>query len=95
MSINILCLGDIIGRPGRQVVMELLPEFITSRHVDIVVANAENSAGGSGITPAIFEKLLAAGVNVCTMGDHTYRRREVIKLLETSDQIIRPGNFPR
>ena len=51
--------------------------------------------GGSGLTPAIFDKLLAAGVNVCTMGDHTYRRREVIKLLETSSQLIRPGNFPR
>ena len=95
MSINILCLGDIIGRPGRQVIMELLPDFIKSRNVDLVVANAENSAGGSGLTPSIFDKLLAAGVNVCTMGDHTYRRREVIKLLETSNQLIRPGNFPR
>ena len=54
MSINILCLGDIIGRPGRQVIMELLPDFIKSRNVDLVVANAENSAGGVRSYPRYF-----------------------------------------
>jgi metallophosphoesterase (TIGR00282 family) len=94
MPINILCLGDIIGKPGRLAVAELLPKLIPERKIDFVIANAENSAGGSGLTPPIFTKILATGVDACTLGDHTYRKREVLGLLETSDRLVRPGNFP-
>ncbi len=94
MPLKILCIGDIIGKPGRQVVAELLPPLITREEIDFVVANAENSAAGSGMTPPIFEKILSTGVDVCTMGDHTYRKREILPLLETSDRLIRPGNYP-
>jgi metallophosphoesterase (TIGR00282 family) len=94
MPIKILCLGDIVGKPGRLAVAELLPRIIQDRGIDLVVANAENAAGGSGLTPPIFEKILRSGVDVCTMGDHTYRKREVIPILEQSDRLIRPANFP-
>jgi len=94
MPVKILCLGDIVGKPGRLALAELLPAFIQSRGVDLVVANAENAAGGSGLTPPIFEKILRTGVDVCTMGDHTFRKREVLPILEQSEKIVRPGNFP-
>jgi metallophosphoesterase (TIGR00282 family) len=67
---------------------------VAERGVDFVVANAENAAGGSGLTAPIFEKILRAGVDVCTLGDHTFRKREVLPLLETSERLIRPANFP-
>jgi metallophosphoesterase (TIGR00282 family) len=94
MPIKILCLGDIVGKPGRLVVAELLPKVIQERGVDFVVANAENAAGGSGLSPPIFEKILRTGVDVCTMGDHTFRKREVLPILESSERLIRPANFP-
>ena len=59
-----------------------------------MVANAENAAGGSGLSAPIFEKILRTGVDVCTMGDHTFRKREVLGILESSERLIRPANFP-
>jgi metallophosphoesterase (TIGR00282 family) len=94
MPIKILCLGDIVGKPGRLALQELLPKLITDRGIDFVIANAENAAGGSGLSPPIFEKILRTGVDVCTMGDHTFRKREVIPILEQSDRLVRPANFP-
>lgn len=93
MPINILCIGDVVGRPGRLVLAEHLKGLITSRNIDFVVCNAENAAGGSGMTPQIFKKLLNYGVDVVTMGDHVYRKKDVIQALETSDRIIRPANL--
>ncbi|MDP6380948.1 MAG: YmdB family metallophosphoesterase, partial [Phycisphaerae bacterium] len=58
------------------------------------MANGENAAGGSGITPTIFEDLLEAGVDVVTMGDHTYRKKEVFDVLDDTDRLLRPANFP-
>jgi 2',3'-cyclic-nucleotide 2'-phosphodiesterase len=94
MPIRILCLGDIVGKPGRLALAELLPTLIKDRNIDFVVANAENAAGGSGLTPPIFEKILRTGVDVCTLGDHAFRKREVLPLLENSDRLVRPANFP-
>jgi metallophosphoesterase (TIGR00282 family) len=94
MPIKVLCLGDIVGKPGRLAVAELLPRLIQERGIDFVVANAENAAGGSGLTPPIFEKILRTGVDVCTLGDHTYRKREILPLLEQSERLVRPANFP-
>jgi metallophosphoesterase (TIGR00282 family) len=93
MALNILCLGDVVGRPGRDVLADHLQEFITARGVDLVVCNAENAAGGSGMTPQIFTKLISYGVDCVTLGDHVFRKREVISILEKSDQIIRPANL--
>ena len=93
MKVNILCIGDIVGRPGRRIVADRLKALIRERDVDCVIANAENAAGGSGLTPQIYNKLLRYGVNLITLGDHTYRKREIIKTLETSDNIVRPANL--
>ncbi len=94
MPIVILCLGDIVGKPGRLAIAEVLPKLIQERGIDLVVANAENAAAGSGLTPPIFEKILRTGVDVVTLGDHAFRKREVLPLLEQSERLIRPANFP-
>jgi len=93
MNLNILCIGDIVGRPGRRVVAEKLGPLVAELNIDCVIANAENAAGGSGLTPQIYNKLLRYGVNLITLGDHTYRKREIITTLETADNIVRPANL--
>jgi hypothetical protein len=93
MSINILCVGDLVGRAGRTVLADHLPGLISEHKIELVVCNAENAAGGSGLTPAIFEKLLRYGVDVVTLGDHVYRKHEVVEVLEKSSQIVRPANI--
>ncbi|MBN2018818.1 MAG: TIGR00282 family metallophosphoesterase [Sedimentisphaerales bacterium] len=93
MKLNILCIGDIVGRPGRRVLADKLRELITQREIDCVIANAENAAGGSGLTPQIYSKLIKYGVNLITLGDHTYRKREIIEMLETQENIARPVNW--
>lgn len=91
---RILLIGDIVGRPGMHACSQLVPRLIRERELDFVVANAENATAGSGLTPAMFRKLLHYGVDVCTMGDHIYRKREIYDALAESDRIIRPANFP-
>jgi len=93
MKLNILCIGDIVGRPGRRIVAEKLKSLVRELGIDCVIANAENAAGGSGLTPQIYDKLLRYGVNLVTLGDHTYRKRDIIKTLETAENIVRPANF--
>ena len=94
MQLRVLCVGDVVGSPGRRVLAEAIPVLVSRHQIDCVIVNAENAAGGSGITPAIFEKILHYGVDVVTLGDHLYRRREIISVLETSDRIVRPANLP-
>ncbi len=93
MAVNILCIGDVVGAPGRLVLAHHLKEFISQRAIDFVVCNAENVAGGSGLTPQIFKKLRAYGVDVVTLGDHVFRRREIIPVLKDTDRIVRPANL--
>lgn len=93
MKLNILCIGDIVGRPGRRILADKLKPLIKQYKIDCVIANAENAAGGSGLTPQIHEKLLKYGVNLVTLGDHTYRKRDIIETLETADDIARPANL--
>jgi hypothetical protein len=93
VKLNILCIGDIVGRPGRRVVAEELKSLVRQRAIDCVIANAENAAGGSGLTPQIYDKLLRYGVNLVTLGDHSFRKREIIETLETAENIARPANF--
>jgi hypothetical protein len=95
MSINILCIGDVVGKAGRGVLADHLKGLIEERELALVVCNAENAAGGSGLTPQIFEKLLRYGVDVVTLGDHVYRKRDIVKSLEESDRLVRPCNMPR
>jgi len=93
MSLNIFCVGDVVGRAGRNVLAEKLEEFIRARDVDLVVCNGENTAGGSGLSPTLFEKLLSYGVDVVTLGDHVYRKRQIISVLTSSERIVRPANL--
>ena len=92
---RILFVGDIVGRPGKHACSEIIPRLLREHEIDFVVANAENAAAGSGLTPQMFGKLRHHGVDCVTMGDHLYRRREIVPLLETSDRIVRPANLPR
>jgi hypothetical protein len=93
MKLNILCIGDIVGRPGRRILAEKLKSISKQHEIDCVIANAENAAGGSGLTPQIYGKLLRYGVDLITLGDHTYRKRDIIETLEKSENIARPANF--
>src|SRR5580658_7550492 len=93
MSLRILCLGDIVGRPGRQIVHDKLPGLVRQQRVDLVVANAENIAGGSGITQNLFSKLRSYGVDVITLGDHVYRKLDIVPTLQSSERIVRPANL--
>ena len=93
MKINILCIGDIVGKPGRRILADKLHELVKQRDIDCVIANAENVAGGSGLTKQIYDKLLKYGVNLITLGDHAYRKREIIETLEKADNIVRPANL--
>ncbi|NOY29600.1 MAG: YmdB family metallophosphoesterase [Planctomycetes bacterium] len=90
----LLFIGDIVGRPGRDIVKRALPGLILSRKIDLVVANAENAAAGSGITPAIYHQLIEAGIDAITLGDHVYRRKEIYSVLRTENNIVRPANLP-
>jgi metallophosphoesterase (TIGR00282 family) len=91
---RLLLIGDIVGKPGRQIVCRALPSLIDREQLDLVVANGENGAGGSGITPAIYYELRGAGVDVVTLGDHIYRRAEVFDVIDKETNIVKPANFP-
>ncbi len=94
MEIKLLCVGDVVGSPGRQVLRRGLEVLVPEHGIDVVIVNAENAAAGSGLTPALFEKILNYGAHVITLGDHIYRRRQIIETLERSDRIVRPCNLP-
>lgn len=93
MNIRILALGDVVGRPGRQIICQQLPALVRQRQIDLVVANAENIAGGSGITTKLFQKIRSYGVDVVTLGDHIYRRADIISTMQNSERIVRPANI--
>ena len=91
---KLLFIGDIVGQPGRRAVTELLPGLRARHALDFVIANGENSAGGSGITPKTAEEIFAAGVNVITCGDHLWDQKEVTELLDNERRFVRPANYP-
>lgn len=91
---RLLLIGDIVGRPGKHACSQIIPRLLRERKIDFVVANAENASDGSGLTPAMFKKLRHYGVDACTMGDHIYRRREILPLLNDEPRIVRPANYP-
>lgn len=90
---NILFIGDIIGAPGREKVEDILPVLKREYSIDFTVANGENSAGGIGLTKTSADELFAAGVDVITLGNHSFSRREVIDIIE-HPKVIRPANYP-
>ena len=90
----ILVIGDIIGRPGRQAVHKFLPDLRQQYNLDFVIANAENAAGGFGLTLAIAKELLKTGVDVLTSGNHIWAQKEIIPYLDGDMPILRPLNYP-
>ena len=91
---KILFVGDIVGRLGRRTVQALLPPLRQELKTDLVVANAENAAGGRGLTLATADELFAAGVNVMTSGNHVWEHREIYTMLDGESSILRPFNYP-
>jgi len=91
---KILFIGDIVGSPGREAVKGLLPGLKERYRLDFVIANAENAAGGSGITPKIAQELFTCGVDVLTSGDHIWKKREILEIIGEQPRILRPLNYP-
>ncbi|HUA69003.1 MAG TPA: TIGR00282 family metallophosphoesterase [Candidatus Saccharimonadales bacterium] len=91
---KLLFIGDIVGRPGRDAVKTLLPKLREQHSLDFVIANGENSAGGSGITPKTAGEIFSAGVDVITSGDHLWDQKEVMELLAGEKRFLRPLNYP-
>lgn len=91
---NLLFIGDVVGRPGRDAVRACLPGLVRRFRVDLTLANGENGAGGLGITAAVGEELLQAGVDILTTGNHVWRQREAVTYLAAERRVLRPANFP-
>ena len=94
MAMRLVMLGDIVGRSGRLAVMQQIPEIRRRFSPDLIIANAENAANGSGLTPEHYRKLCAAGVDALTMGDHVFKKQQIAATLERQGNIIRPVNLP-
>lgn len=92
---NILFIGDIMGKPGRRAVRELLPGLLGSMEVDLVIANCENAAGGFGVTREIVEELFSENIDVLTSGNHIWDKKEAESFIEDYRNLIRPANYPR
>ncbi|MFQ5900852.1 MAG: TIGR00282 family metallophosphoesterase [Thermodesulfobacteriota bacterium] len=93
-SLKVFFVGDIIGRPGRRIVRELLPYLIDSYSVDMVIANGENAAGGNGLTYNIAEELVDFGIDVITSGNHIWDKKEMVTCIERIPRLLRPANYP-
>lgn len=91
---NILVIGDIVGRPGRRAIKALLPALRQEHQIDFVIANAENAAGGRGLTLDIMEELLFMGIDVLTMGNHVWDNKDILRFIDDEPRLIRPLNYP-
>jgi len=91
---NILCVGDIVGKPGRYVLEGLLTDIKKEFDVDFTIVNVENAAGGSGVTSKIAKQFFSIGCDVLTLGDHVWDQKEIESYLEEEEHIVRPANFP-
>lgn len=91
---NILVMGDIVGRPGRQAVRKLLPDIVSENNIEFTIANAENASGGRGLTREVMHELLGAGIDVLTMGNHVWDNKEILSFIDDEPRLIRPANYP-
>jgi len=92
---RILFIGDVFGEPGRERLTTSLDSVCSKYQPDFVVANGENAAGGKGITFAAADEMYQAGVDAITMGNHTWSRKEILKIIDNNPKLIRPANFPK
>jgi len=93
--LRILFVGDVVGRSGRTAVLEYLPGMIRDWALDLVIVNGENSAGGFGITEAIYQEFIDAGADAVTLGNHAWDQREALVFIERAPRLLRPANFPK
>ncbi len=91
---NILFIGDIFGSAGRRIVSDHLQDIAATNRIDLTIANAENAAGGFGLTPSIAEELFALGIDVLTSGNHIWDKRELFEYLDRQPRLVRPANYP-
>ena len=91
---RILFIGDIVGSPGRHIVVERFADLIVQERLDLVIANGENAASGFGITPRLAEELFGAGVEVLSGGNHIWDRKEILDFMPREPRVLRPANFP-
>ena len=91
---NILCIGDVVGKPGRYAIAGLVEKLKKDLAIDLVVVNAENAAGGSGLTGRIAKNLFHMGADVLTLGDHAWDQKDIESYLKEDDRVLRPANFP-
>jgi metallophosphoesterase (TIGR00282 family) len=94
LVMRILFIGDVVGPPGVAFLRKALPVLVEHERVDFVIANAENAAGGTGLTAAIYRRLREAGVDLVTLGDHIYKKAEIIPILQKEERLCKPANFP-
>ena len=94
MVVKILFIGDVVGEPGRRAITELVPKLRRKHEIDLVIANGENSAGGSGITVSTAAEIYQGGVDIITTGDHLWDQKEVTSLLQSEPRFLRPLNYP-
>ena len=93
-GMNILFIGDIVGKPGRQIVKALLPKIVEEYKIELVIANGENSAGGFGITEKIGQEIFSFGVDIITTGNHVWDKKEAIPYIAKEPRVLRPLNYP-
>lgn len=93
MAINILLVGDVVGKPGRNILKETLPKLIAEREIGFTLVNGENAAGGTGLTPQATEIIFQAGADVITSGDHIWHFKEIIPVLANNERVLRPANL--
>ncbi len=91
---RVMILGDVMGRPARRAVRDLVPALIEKEEIDLAIANAENAAGGMGVDIKSANELLSAGVQVLTSGNHIWKKKEIYPFLDDYASLIRPANFP-
>src|SRR5919112_277197 len=91
---RILFVGDVVGRSGRAIVTERLPGLVSEWKLDLVIVNGENSAGGFGITEAIYNDFIDAGADAVTLGNHAWDQREALVFIERAPRLVRPLNYP-
>src|ERR1044071_1276921 len=90
---KVILIGDIVGKPGRRVLLANLKQLKERHEAEFVVANVENAAEGAGLVPKIGDEILSAGVDVMTSGNHIYDKREVIAYIENDPRLLRPANY--
>ncbi len=91
---KVLCIGDIIGRTGRNAVRHFLPEVIKKYNVEVVIANGENAASGAGITKKVYNQLIDMGIDVLTSGNHIWDKKEVLEFIDKVPNLLKPANYP-